>query len=286
MVMTATDTTNASTFMQDLWSKLTADSREENLLFSGLLDRRYEEEAGAQPYDVINIQSVGNFTVGATLSAGGSLTHAAATYNAQVVLTIDTHAYRSFDIETEFELMSNINQMEKLSHKAGYAVALKVDDDAAGLVDDFSQTVGVLAVALSFDDVLKAKRILDDAIAPEDSRYFVMAPLQQSEFMKDERVINNSYAKSVGSIENGAGRGKFAHIAGFDWYMTGNVEGSNAAGHDNGFWQKEAAALAIIDNMRTVSMYEIDTDSTKVAVHSIYGLKEIRDDHGVWGKGS
>jgi len=63
------------------------------------------------------------------------------------------------------------------------------------------------------------------------------------------------------------------------------VEGTNAAGHDNGIWQKEALASLIVEEMRTAEHYEITTDTTRYAAHAIYGFIEIRDDHGVYMNG-
>ena len=72
---------------------------------------------------------------------------------------------------------------------------------------------------------------------------------------------------------------------GADTFWSGNVEGSNAVGHDNGMYHKEAVAVAMIDNMRVETFYNIDTDSDKRAVHVIFGLIEVREDHGVFMRG-
>ena len=41
----------------------------------------------------------------------------------------------------------------------------------------------------------------------------------------------------------------------------------------------------MIDNQRIATDYEITTDSFRHAVHSIYGLIEVRDTSGVFAKG-
>ena len=288
MALIDTDTVNASTFIPTLWSRLTADAREENLVMANTFDRRYEAEAGKQPYNTINIQSVPNLTVGATLGVGGTLTHTEASMNARVVLSIDTHAYRSFDLEVELEQLSNVDLMAKLTHKAGYAVSLRIDDDAAGMVDDFATNlVGTLAVPLTYDDVVQGWRLLEEALAPQGNRWFVMHPTQAGEFYKEERFINQLYGKTIGGMDGKSLRDSVAvNIFGLKWVSSGNVEGTNAAGHDNGIYHSEAVALAIVDNMRMEKQYELDTDSTKVAVHALYGMIEVRDDHGVYMRGS
>jgi len=69
-------------------------------------------------------------------------------------------------------------------------------------------------------------------------------------------------------------------------YVSTNTEGSNAAGHDNGMFQKEALALVVQMKPTAHSMYDIDYLVDKVAIEQLYGTREMRDDHGVWMKGA
>lgn len=288
--MPLTTTTTADSTLPELWSALTADEREQTLVVFNLFNRQFEAEAGKRAYDTIHIQGVNNFTTGAlTLGVGGTVTYEAGAYATQINLVINTHAYQAFDLETEAELMSNINNMEKLSHKAGYSVALSMDDTAAGMVDDFSlNPVGQLAVNLDFEDYNVAARTLSDANVPKGDRSVILSPAERYHLNTIERFTNSLYSQAVGSISaKEVAQGMFAKgILGASWYESTNVEGSNAAGHDNGMFHKEVVATAVIDYMRKVEMYEIDTDSTKVVIHSIYGMIEVRENHGVFMRGA
>jgi hypothetical protein len=176
--------------------------------------------------------------------------------------------------------------MEKLTKASGYAVAHRIDDDAAGLIDNFSQTVGTLAVGFTESDIKRGVQYLNDAFAPEDSRVFVFSPAEQMNLFGIERFVNAQYSASIGNVNVDAKyKGYVTSILGMDWYMSLNVEGTNAAGHDNGIWQREACATLIVEESRPVSHYEISTDTTRYAVHAIYGFVEVRDDHGVFMKG-
>ena len=286
--MPLTTTTTADTTIPELWSAITADQREENIIIFNMFDRRYEEEARGKPYDIIHIQGISNYATGAvTLGVGGTLSSEAMVFATQINLTINTHIYHLIDIEYEAELMSNISLMEKGAGKSGYAMALSMDDTLAGLVDDFStNALGQLAVGLDEDDVRTAARMLDDAIAPTDNRFLVVAPIQLRNLQGQEAFRNSLYKEAVGTLSaNAATRQYHGKIYGAGLYATGNVEGSNAAGHDNGMWHKESVAVAVIDNMRVRSFYEITTDSDQRAVHAIYGQVEVRDDHGVFMRG-
>ena len=270
-----------------IWSRLTADAREENLEFLNTFDRSWEPDLKTANHgDRVIINGIDNLTVGTTLGVGGTVSYSAGALRTHVVLIVDTHAYRAFDLEYEAALFANVNLMEKLAGKAGYAVSLKLDNDAAGFIDDFSQTVGTLAVPLTDDDVIDATRLLNDAIAPAGGRFAMVSPLQQSELWKIDRYVNAQYSKAIGSVDTKTFRGQFAGPYNMTWIMTGAVEGSNAAGRDNGIYHREAVAAAVLDEQRITSMMEIDTDSTKFVVHALYGMIEVRDTSGVWAKGA
>ena len=290
MATTDTDTTNLSSSVPQMYSHMTADYREANFLYVNLFDRKYE--ADLSEGDRVFIHGVDRFQAetasqaNSLSTAGGSLTFDEANLMARISLVADTHIYQAFDLEYEADLFSNIGLMEKLTKASGYAVAHRIDDDAAGLIDNFSQTVGTLAVGFTESDIKRGVQYLNDAFAPEDGRVFVFSPAEQMNLFGIERFVNAQYSASIGNVNvDSKYKGYVTNILGMDWYMSLNVEGTNAAGHDNGMWQKDACATLIVEESRTVSHYEISTDTTRYAVHAIYGFVEVRDDHGVWMKG-
>ena len=290
MAITDTDTTNLSSSVPQMYSHMTADYREANFLYVNLFDRKYE--ADLSEGDRVFIHGVDRFQAETASqanslgTAGGSLTFDEANLIARISLIADTHIYQAFDLEYEADLFSNIGLMEKLTKASGYAVAHRIDDDAAGLIDNFSQTVGTLAVGFTESDIKRGVQYLNDAFAPEDGRVFVFSPAEQMNLFGIERFVNAQYSSSIGNVNvDSKYKGYVTNILGMDWYMSLNVEGTNAAGHDNGMWQKDACATLIVEESRPVSHYEIGTDTTRYAVHAIYGFVEVRDDHGVWMKG-
>ena len=290
MATTDTDTTNLSSSVPQMYSHMTADYREANFLYVNLFDRKYE--ADLSEGDRVFIHGVDRFQAETASqanslgTAGGSLTFDEANLMARISLVADTHIYQAFDLEYEADLFSNIGLMEKLTKASGYAVAHRIDDDAAGLIDNFSQTVGTLAVGFTESDIKRGVQYLNDAFAPEDGRVFVFSPAEQMNLFGIERFVNAQYSASIGNVNvDSKYKGYVTNILGMDWYMSLNVEGTNAAGHDNGMWQKDACATLIVEESRPVSHYEISTDTTRYAVHAIYGFVEVRDDHGVFMKG-
>ena len=302
MAITDTDTTNLANTVPQMYSHMTADYREANFVFVNLFDRKYESDLSEG--DRVFIHGVNSFqdtqdttTLAANPSSGslgaagagdssGVLSFDEASLRSRISLIADTHVYQAFELEYEADLFSNIGLMEKLTKASGYAVAHRIDDDAAALVDNFSQTVGSVTVGLTESDVKRGVQYLNDAFAPEDGRVFVFSPAEQMNLFGIERFINAQYSASIGNVNvDSKYKGYVTNILGLDWYMSLNVEGTNAAGHDNGMWQKEACATLVVEESRPVSHYEISTDTTRYAVHAFYGFVEVRDDHGVWMKG-
>ena len=62
--------------------------------------------------------------------------------------------------------------------------------------------------------------------------------------------------------------------------------GKNAAGHDNAIYHRDAMALAWRVKPMTQNFDDIDTLSHQTAIQTIFGVVEVRDDHGVWAKGA
>ncbi len=298
--ITDTASTGADALIAEVWSSATRDSLLPNLVMGNIVDRSFEEQLSGLIGDTIHVHGVGDtgdtvsgFNVAdgsneTVLTAGATLTADVLRFMTEVDIAIDTHAYKFFDLEHELDLFTQMDLLERGAERATFTVAFKIDDDGAGLIDDFTQNVGTLGVGLSDNNVLRGVQYLNDANAQEEGRFALVSAAQQLEFLKIEKYVNQLYStsQSTQQPENGTFRGRFGNLYGVDFYMSTNTEGTNAAGHDNGMWQREALALVVVDNMRSADDYEISTDSHRFAVHSIYGWKEIRDTSGVWAKGA
>ena len=59
--MALTTITTVATTIPEVWSKITNDTREKNLILAPLLDRRFESENAGNPTDKIHVQGVDDF---------------------------------------------------------------------------------------------------------------------------------------------------------------------------------------------------------------------------------
>jgi hypothetical protein len=260
-----------------------------------LVDRSFEAELSGRRGDTIHIDGAGGTTADTiagfdvtsniTVAAGGTLTSEVMAFLTQVDISIDTHAYKFWDLEHELDLLSEFPLLQRGAERTAYVVAQKVDDDGAGLIDNFSQSVGTLIINLTDANILRGVQYLNDADAPEDRRFALMSAAQQIGMLETEKYVNRLYGTTLMKPEGGNFKGFFGSLYGVDYYMSTNTEGTNAAGHDNGMWFVEAIALVMVDEQRVATDYEITTDSHRHAVHSIYGWLEVRDTSAVWLKG-
>jgi len=190
-------------------------------------------------------------------------------------------------------VQSNVDQLQLYAGKLGYAVGLAVDDSLAALQDVLNNNVGSLAVGLDTDDWLRAIQYLDDENVPTESRVAVISPAERMNLLKDDKYIHNDYGLVHGtSPRTTALQGAYTRSF-FDIpvYVTTNVDGTNATGHDNSMFHKECFALLMQLEPAVHSQYDIDFLCDKVALFEMYGVLQMRDSstygrYGVWMKGS
>ena len=111
-----------------------------------------------------------------------------------------------------------------------------------------------------------------------------MSPATKMGLMGVDRYASADFNRGGGAniVKGSFGPG----IYGLDTWQSTNVEGTNAAGHDNGIYQGDAIALGMRMQPRTRVFDDIQNLSTQVAVSAIWGVIETRDDHGVWMRGA
>lgn len=260
-------------------SKELIEARKANLGFSGTVSTRYTDEAKVGTtirWGLRNLRSASTKSEG----NNSSITFAVDTPTA-VTLTINQWQYSAFDLE-EFEAnMSIIDEEKSETIEAMYAVNLAIDDTLAALVDNFSNTGGTLAVDATDDDVRDGVQSLDDADAPSEGRFFAISPATKNTMLSIDRYASSDFNRGGGA---NIIKGEFGDIYGLRTWVSTNVEGTNAAGHDCGIYQRDAFALGLRMAPRKRVFDDIDTLSTQVAVSAIWGVIETRDDHGFFLK--
>lgn len=257
-------------------------ARENALVFGDLVNRMFEEEMFYG--DILNVPPV-SALVAQTKNLNSALNYEALT-ETNVQITVNVWEYSAIAIETRAKKQSFQDLIKRYAPKMGYALALAVDDVLAGLPDNVDNIVGALANALTYEDCLRAIQYLDDANAPLEDRQWVIAPAQRAGFFALEQFVNTDYAKLNSEVRGkGATRSFIGNWMDTPVFMTANVEGTNAAGHDNTVFHKEAFALVVQLAMKSYNHFDIDYFADKYATEQLYGTQEMRDDHAVFCRG-
>lgn len=284
MTTTSITSTTASVSNPAITSKDVIEFREANLGFQGTASTRYTDEAKVGTTIRWSNISAPNSGAARQKSEGNSntITKDASTETA-ITLTINQHWYSAFELEEFEKSLSIVDQVKWATRGAAYVVDLAVDDVLAGLPDDFSQNVGTLAIDNTDDDVRRAVQYLDDANAPNDGRFFGMSPASKNAMLGIDRYVSSDFNRGQGG---NIIRGEFGEIYGLRTFVSTNIEGSNAVGHDNAIYQRDAIALGMRMSPKTHRFDDISNLSETYAISVIFGAVETRDDHGVWVKGA
>ena len=280
------DSTTADVFIPELWSSGAIVARENSLVFAMLVDRKYQD--GLTHGDTIHVPSVGNLAARSKTKASNSAITFETVTETNTDISVATWEYAAMAVESIVKIQANRDMFKLYSGKMGYALGLSIDDVLAGLPDNVDNTVGTLAVELSDDDILRAIQYLDDANVPADGRVFVLSPAEAVGWMKKDKFVHNDYTMLHGTekAETSQERAYVKSFIGTPAYKSVNVEGSNAAGHDNVLFQREAFALVVQMTPTPHHMYDIDYLVDKVVLEQLSGTAEMRDDHAVYLKGA
>jgi len=279
------DSTTADVFIPELWSNESIRARENRLVYAKLVDRKFEKNL--KMGDLIHVPSVGNLTAQTKTKSSNTAIDFETITETQTDITIATWEYSAMAVEDIVMVQADRNLFPVYAGKMGYALDLSVDNVLAGLADNASNAVGTLGSDLTYDELIRARQYLDDADVPEEDRVIVVSPASEAGMMKLDHFINVDYSAMMGTNKNTApDRAWFGTWLGMPVYKSVNVEGTNAAGHDNVMLQKEAWALVMQMKPKSESQRDIDFFVDKVALQQLFGTQEMRDDHAVWMRGS
>ncbi len=104
--------------------------------------------------------------------------------------------------------------------------------------------------------------------------------------MKLDQFVHGDYSKLNANVSKSAREAYLGTWMNIPVHFTTNVEGSNAAGHDNALFHKSAIALIVQKAKTPHKQFDINYLATKVVFEQIYGMAEMRDDHGVFARGA
>jgi hypothetical protein len=237
---------------------------------------------------------------GGTLTANSKSAATAITLNqaddAKYTVTLNQHYEVSFLIEDIGKALARPDWLNTYTIQAVKVLAEKIDDTLTDLYSGFSQTIDA-TTGLGEDDFRNARRYLNSAHAPMGERFAVLHEDAEYEALGIERLVNRDFAESLGRMAADSYVNRFA---GFDIFLDQQIEVSSSE-CKNMFFHRDAMVLAsrplppapagagviqtVMDEdglgLRVTMSYDHDYLGTKVTVDCLWGVAELRDNHGV-----
>ena len=276
-------TTEADQFLLDIWSDSIEEFRRRSLIF-------LQTVTMASEYGVGRVRGFQNLFIPATtlLNSGTARQKSASTNitydsntDTKYSLAIDQHWYQAFNIEDFADALSGFDIEAAYAPAVIETLVRKEDATLSALVDNFTgNAVGNFADDVAEETALRAIQYLDDADVPEESRAWVMSNPARLGLSKLSKWSSSDF--NAGRITNGIVGGLY----GYPVLHSTAVEGTNAAGHDNGLVHRSYAIHHRVGNRPRVRRFDdIDSQSERMSASMIWGNAQFRTDAASWVKG-
>ena len=216
-----------------------------------------------------------------------------------VSVTLNKHKEVSFLIEDIAKALARPDFLMGYIDDAVIGLAEQIDGDIAALYSGLSQSIDASGVAgpLDSSNFIEARRLLAVAKAPTTDRVAVLHPTAAAELLADAKFTNRDYRGP--EEESALKTGFLGQYAGFTCYEDQNVK--VATTQKNLFMHKNAFVLVtrplpspqsgtgvIVKTMdeggvglRVMISYQHTLGGHMVTVDTLYGVAELRDNHGV-----
>jgi len=288
--------TTGDVFIPEIWSRETQRAVQATLVLRKLVKDFDEEVADAG--DLLHVPKVSN------INANSKVANTQVTLNAPTEtdfqMSINRHFESSYLVEDRLKKQAKYNILNEYSPKAGYAIALRMDTDIAGLYSGLSQNVGNATTALNDTNLTRAIQYIDDADAPQTERSFVFKPAVLAQLRRISKFsegtglgyIHPTPAGGAGGLSNGLdgvvrqiGKDGFVGMVYglISCYMSTNLteEAGTSDTIHNLLFHKEAFAIGVQQQPRMQFQYKQEYLGTLATVDSIWGFAEYRDSFGV-----
>lgn len=269
----------AGQFIPEIFSKEIIVARENNLVLAGLVDRYDEEVKGAG--DIIRIPNLSSIT--ATYKVENVEAAQSATTETASSISLNKHATIRVTVEDLAAIQSHVNLRQKYTTQMGKAIAKITDTDIRNLYSTFSQTVGAGTTSsdlhLAKTYILEAVRKLNAANAPFEDRALIVESYGYRDLLNtDDFVRYDAVGQADG--KNATVSAKIGKLYGVDVYQTEQVYALSSVAYAMLF-HKTAIGLAVQKALRVQAQYDVPLLATHLVADSVYGVAELRDDHGV-----
>lgn len=269
----STATTHAN-WIPEVWSKELIIARESVLTMANIVQRFDVDVASFG--DIIHVPNVSNLT-GGNISTSTGLLDSEAPTESEVQITINK--WKGVNMKVlDIVLAQSKPEFRRLyAEKMGYCLGQLMEQDLTALGASFSQNVGTFNTDFTDANLRRAVQYLDDARAPFSDRHLVIKPAQKNNILGMDKFIRYD---ATGKASPAVGSGNVpGEIYGAMTHVTPEVyKATNDT--SNMLFHKSALALAVQKDIKVENFARVGW-LDHFGASTLYGVKEMRDDHGV-----
>jgi len=295
--------TQADKFIPEIWSDEVVAAYKKNLVLANLVNKM---SMRGKKGDTLHIPKPTRGV--ATAKAANTAVTIQADTETEVLVSIDQHFEYSRFIEDIVEVQALASLRRFYTDDAGYALAKKVDDTLFALGKSFGDgdasdwthsnsyfidaSTGLTAYAVdtvTTSDVFTDAgfraliKLMDDADAPMDGRFFAIPPSLRAAIMGVDRYNSSDFVDGRG-VQNG----QIGTLYGIDIYVTSNCPTIETAAENTAGDAIKAAILGHRDTMvlaeqvgvRSQTQYKQEYLSTLYTADTLFGVKAVRPETG------
>lgn len=272
-------------FIPNLWSGQIQKKLRNELVFGGMVNRRFEGELKRKG-DTVTIFTVGETTIKdmVTRKANGApreidAPEGIATTN--VSLVVDQEKYFNVGIDDVDAIQRNADLFPEYIDSAVYGlksamdkhIADKMKKEAGSELGTVDSPVELSANTI-YNEILKLKVALDRANAPQIGRFLVMPPEAEGMLLADNRFIY------VGTGGNALANGKLFKASGFDIAISNDLTPDSSNVYQIIASNRESTAF--VEQILHIEPYRVEKAfSDAVKGLAVYGAKVIKPEHVV-----
>jgi len=306
------NSTNAATFIPELWSDEIVAAYKKNLVLANLVNKM---SMVGKKGDTLHIPKPTRGT--ATAKAANTAVTIQADTESEVQISIDKHFEYSRFIEDIVNVQALDSMRRFYTDDAGYALALQLDSDLYSLATKFGDgdggaitdpanwensnayyVNGASGIATYADDTMEDTdvftdlafrqliKLMDDADTPMDGRFIVIPPSARRDILGIDRY-NSSDFVTTGGVNNG----QIGSLYGVDVYVSSNVPVIETATQNTATTSvndTRGAILAHRDTMvlaeqmgvRTQTQYKQEYLADLMTADTLYGVQVLRPETG------
>lgn len=269
--------TAAAAFIPELWSAEALVARESSLILANLV-RRYDAELASYG-DTLHVPSISNLVAENISTTDGTL-EAQVVAPAEANTDIVINKWKGVVINV-LDIVKAQSKQDLLKHYTGkmaYALGQIVEQDLAVLAASLSQTVGTFNTDPTDANFRRAVQYLDDARVPFADRHMLIKPAVKNTLLSIDKFVRYDAAGLQGGkspiLKGNVGEiyGVMVHVSPETYKTVNNTS--------NMMFHRDCFGLALQQTPKAVQFGK-QGFSDRVGMSELYGVKEMRDDHGV-----